>query len=42
MGAWVFEDTNITDVYFEVSASGENWHEEWAAGLEEVNLHWFE
>ena len=32
MGAWVFEDTNMTDVYFGVSAPGENWHEEWADG----------
>ena len=23
MGAWVFDDTNITDVYFEVSAPSE-------------------
>lgn len=40
MGAWVFKDTNLTDVYFGVSTPGENWHEEWADGLESVNLHW--
>ncbi|MBQ2875990.1 MAG: leucine-rich repeat domain-containing protein [Clostridia bacterium] len=40
MGAWVFEDTDMTDVYFGVSSPGENWHEEWADGLEGVNIHW--
>lgn len=42
MGAWVFEDTNMTDVYFGVSSPGDHWHEEWADGLENVNIHWAE
>lgn len=43
MGAWVFNETNLTDVYFGVPAPGENWNEKWAEGLnEDVNIHWAE
>lgn len=42
MGAWVFQDTNMTDVYIGVSTPGENWHEEWADGLENATIHWGE
>lgn len=42
MGAWVFYDTNMTDIYFGVSAPGENWNEKWAEGLEDENIHWVE
>ena len=41
MGAWVFYGNNMTDIYFGVSAPGENWNEKWAEGLNEsVNIHW--
>ena len=41
LGAWVFYDTNITDIYFGVSAPGENWSEKWNQYLDEsVNIHW--
>ena len=41
MGSWVFNGTNMTDIYFGVSAPGENWNEKWAEGLNEgVNIHW--
>lgn len=43
LGAWVFYDTNITDIYFGVSAPGENWSEKWNQFLDEsVNIHWAE
>lgn len=43
LGAWVFYDTNITDIYFGVSAPGENWSEKWNQYLDEsVNIHWAE
>ena len=39
LGAWVFCDTNITDIYFGVSAPGENWSEKWNQYLDEsVNI----
>ncbi len=41
MGSWVFNGNNMTDIYFGVSAPGENWSEKWADGLNEgVNIHW--
>ncbi len=43
MGSWVFNGTNMTDIYFGISAPGENWNEKWADGLnEDVNIHWAE
>ena len=43
MGSWVFNGNNMTDIYFGVSAPGENWNEKWAEGLNEsVNIHWAE
>ena len=43
LGAWVFYDTNMTDIYFGVSAPGENWSEKWNEYLaESVNIHWTE
>ncbi len=43
MGAWVFYDTNMTDIYFGVSAPGENWSENWNQYLNDsVNIHWAE
>ena len=43
MGAWVFHGNNMADIYFEVSAPGENWNEKWNEGLNEgVNIHWAE
>lgn len=43
MGAWVFYGNTMTDIYFGVSAPGENWDEKWAEGLNEsVNIHWAE
>ena len=43
MGAWVFYDTNMTDIYFGVSAPGENWSEKWNQYLNDsVNIHWAE
>ncbi len=43
MGAWVFYGNNMIDIYFGVSAPGENWNEKWADGLNEgVNIHWAE
>ena len=43
LGAWVFYDTNMTDIYFGVSAPGENWNENWNQYLDEsVNIHWAE
>lgn len=41
MGAWVFYGNNMTDIYFGVSAPGENWSEKWSEGLNEsVIIHW--
>lgn len=41
MGSWVFYETNITNIYFGVSAPGENWSENWSEGLGRgVNIHW--
>lgn len=41
MGAWVFNGNQMTDIYFGVSAPGENWNEKWATGLNDgVNIHW--
>ena len=41
MGSCVFSGNNMTDIYFGVSAPGENWNEKWADGLNEsVNIHW--
>ncbi|MBO5906873.1 MAG: leucine-rich repeat domain-containing protein [Clostridia bacterium] len=41
LGAWVFFDTNMTDIYFGVSGPGENWNEKWNQYLDEsVNIHW--
>jgi len=43
MGAWVFYGNNMTDIYFGVSAPGDNWNRKWAEGLnEDVNIHWAE
>ena len=43
MGSWVFNGNNMTDIYFGVSAPGDNWNEKWAEGLNEsVNIHWAE
>ena len=43
MGAWVFYDTDMTDIYFGVSAPGENWSEEWNQYLDKsVSIHWAE
>ena len=43
LGAWVFYGTNMTDIYFGVSAPGENWSEKWNQYLDEsVNIHWAE
>ena len=41
MGSWVFSGNNMTDIYFGVSAAGENWSEKWAEGLnKDVIIHW--
>jgi len=43
MGAWVFNGSGLTNIYFGVSAPGENWNEKWADGLnDDVNIHWAE
>jgi len=43
LGAWVFYNTNMTDIYFGVPAPGENWSENWNQYLDEsVNIHWAE
>lgn len=42
IGWSVFAHSGFTDIYFEVSAPGENWHEEWNDDLDDVNIHWAE
>ncbi len=42
MGAWVFLNTGLTDIYFEVDSPGKDWSEKWNEGLEGVNLNWSE
>lgn len=43
MGAWVFYGNNMSDIYFGVSAPGENWDGKWAEGLNsDVKMHWIE
>ena len=43
IGSWVFYGNNMTDIYFGVSAPGENWNEKWREGLNDsVTIHWAE
>ena len=51
IGVGCFVGSGFTDIYFEMSAPGESWDENWDEGLyadeeigrtEDVNLHWAE
>ncbi len=42
MGAWVFLNTGLTDIYFGVDSPGKDWSEKWNTGLDGVNIHWSE
>lgn len=43
MRSLVFNGNNMADIYFGVSAPGEDWDENWAEGLnEDVTIHWAE